>query len=322
MSDQLTMRLDAQLPNLPAGLRPMLARPLPEPFDSDAHLFEPTWGGARALALIGPADVPGAGAVQLVAEDGTQGPAPLDLAGIAGRVAARSAVLDGEIVVVDENGRLDEEELARRLGGEVQLVAEDGTQGPAPLDLAGIAGRVAARSAVLDGEIVVVDEAGRLDAEELARRFRGEPGRPLSYLAFDLLHLDGRSLLHVPLDRRRALLRQVLRPGDEVVAVPAVPTDGRALFEAVTAQGLQGIRARQRSSPYLPGVRSRLWRSVDVGGVGTSKLEQRVAAAQMAAATDITGAEGRSERVLALIRRLPLEFESGAAGPEGTDPAG
>ena len=254
VSDQLTMRLDAPLPNLPAGLRPMLARPLPEPFDSEAHLFEPTWGGARALALIGPADVAGAGIVRLVAEDGTQGPAPLDLAGIAGRVAARSAVLDGEVVVVDE--------------------------------------------------------AGRLDVDELARRFRGEPGRSLSYLAFDLLHLDGRSLLNLPLDRRRTLLRQVLRPGDEVVAVPAVPTDGRALFEAVTTQGLRGIRARQRPSPYLPGVRSRLWRTVEVGGVGASKLEQRVAAMQMAEATDIAGAggHGRSERVLALIRRLPLDF--------------
>ena len=256
---QLTMRLDAPLPNPPAGLRPMLPRPLPEAFDSDAHLFEPMWGGARALALIGPSEVAG--------------------------------------------------------GGDVQLVAEDGTQGPAPLDLAGIAGRVAARSAVLDGEIVVVDEAGRLDADELARRFRGEPGRPLSYLAFDLLHLDGRSLLNLPLDRRRELLRQVLRPGDEVVAVPAVPSDGRALFEAVTAQGLRGIRARQRSSPYLPGVRSRLWRSVEVGAVGGSRLEQRVAAAQMAEAMDITGGTGgagRSERVLALIRRLPLEFEDEA----------
>jgi hypothetical protein len=180
---------------------------------------------------------------------------------------------------------------------------------------------VAARSAVLDGEIVVVDETGRLDEEELARRLRGETGRPMSYLAFDLLHLDGRALLSVPLDRRRALLRQVLRPGDEVVAVPAVPADGRALFEAVTAQGLRGIRARQRTSPYLPGVRSRLWRSVEVGGVGASRLEQRIAAAQMAAATDIAGGEGRSERVLALIRRLPLEFEDEGPVP-GIRPAG
>lgn len=251
MTDQLSLLLDPALPNLPAGLRPMLARPLPDPFDSAEHLFEPVWGGARALALIGPAETPGA--------------------------------------------------------GDVVLVAEDGTAGPAPVELAGLAARVDARSAVLDGEIVVVDPAGRLDAEELARRLRGEPGRPLSYLAFDLLNLDGRSLLGLALDRRRRLLRQVLRPGDEVVAVPAIASEGRALFEAVTAQGLHGIRARQRSSPYLPGIRSRLWRSVVVG---TGDRPAAISAQARLGDPEIDGAQlDRKERVLALIRRLPLDFE-------------
>ena len=283
MQDQLSLRLDPPLPKLPAGLRPMLARPLPEPFDSSAHLFEPIWGGARALALIGPAETPGT--------------------------------------------------------GDVALVAEDGTQGPAPVDLTGLAARVQARSAVLDGEVVVVDAAGHLDHEELARRLRGEPGRPMSYLAFDLLDLDGRSLLNLALDRRRALLRQVLRPGDEVVAVPAISAEGRALFDAVSAQGLFGIRARQRSSPYLPGVRSRLWRSVAVaaggagggagggasGGSGGSEpggaagaradaAAARADAAEMAAAEDIGGGAHRAERVLSLIRRLPLEFDDDTEG--------
>ena len=260
MSDQLTMRLEPPLPKLPAGLRPMLARPLPEPFDSEAHLFEPAWGGARALALIGPAEMPGA--------------------------------------------------------GDVRLVAEDGTTGPAPIDLAGLAGRVAARSAVLDGEIVVVDEGGKLDADELARRFGGGMGRPLSYLAFDLLHLDGRSLLNLALDKRRALLRQVLRPGDEVVAVPGIVTEGRALFEAATAQGLFGIRARQRTSPYLPGVRSRLWRSIAVEGPEAVTGGGRGAAPAGVLPDEdvelIAGVPDRGERVLSLIRRLPLEFEDDA----------
>ena len=59
MRDQLSLRLEPDvptLPNLPVTLRPMLARPLPEPFDSTAHLFEPSWGGLRALAFIGPAE--------------------------------------------------------------------------------------------------------------------------------------------------------------------------------------------------------------------------------------------------------------------------
>jgi bifunctional non-homologous end joining protein LigD len=256
-SDQLTMRLEPPLPRLPAGLRPMLARPLPEAFDSSAHLFEPIWGGARALALIGPADMAGA--------------------------------------------------------GDVILVAEDGTSGPAPVDLAGLAGRVQARSAVLDGEIVVVDEAGRLDREELARRFAGGAGRPLSYLAFDLLHLDGKSLLGLTLDKRRALLRQVLRPGDEVVAVPGIVTEGRALFEAVSGQGLFGVRARQRASPYLPGIRSRLWRSIEVDGGAASPVGGGRLTQVDALSVEADGERGeRHERMLSLIRRLPLEFEDEA----------
>jgi len=251
------MRLDPPLPKLPSGLLPMLARPLPAAFDSSAHLFEPIWGGARALALIGPASEPGM--------------------------------------------------------GDVALVAEDGTHGPAPLDLAGLAGRVQARSAVLDGEIVVVDDAGRLDHEELARRFAGQPGRPLSYLAFDLLDLDGRSLLNMPLEKRRALLRQVLRPGDEAVAVPAIAAEGKALFEAVSGQGLFGIRARQRTSPYLPGVRSRLWRSVAVGGSTTVGASPGSVAGLLEDATILGEPVDRQERVLSLIRRLPLEFD----GDEG-----
>jgi len=252
MSDQLSLELQSELPELPRGLRPMLARPLAEPFDSPAHLFEPVWGGVRALALIGPAASPGAGEVTLVRED----------------------------------------------GGEIQ---------PLPVDLAGLAMRVDARSAILDGEVVVVDAAGRLDAGTLRARLAGDPGRPLSYLAFDLVHLDGRSLLGTALERRRALLRGVLRPGDEVVAVPAIEGEGRALFDAVAAQGLLGVRARQRGSPYLPGVRSRLWRIVIAGGRqgGGAASTEAVDAEPL----PVGPSAAQKARVLALIRRLPLEFE-------------
>ena len=103
------------------------------------------------------------------------------------------------------------------------------------------------------------------------------------------------------LERRRDLLRKVLRPGDEVLAVPAIPGEGRALFAAVAAQGLAGILARQRSSPYLPGIRSRLWRFIPVGGKvavgGPPEVD--------AIAEGTTGAAP----VLALIRRLPLGLD-------------
>ncbi len=108
MADQLSLRLEAdQLPDLP-DLRPMLPRPLPAPFDSDEHLFEPWWGGERAIVSVGPADLPGTGDVVVRDASGRDVTAVLpELAGLAVRIAARSAILDGELVVVDASGRAD-----------------------------------------------------------------------------------------------------------------------------------------------------------------------------------------------------------------------
>jgi bifunctional non-homologous end joining protein LigD len=259
MPDQLSLRLDPDLPNLPSTLRPMLARALAEPFDSSDHLFEPAWGGRRALAFIGPADRPGAGSVSFVGDDGR----PLSIV---------------------------------------------------PHELAGLGVRVAARSAVLDGELVVVDAGGRADPAELARRLDGQPGRPVTFLAFDLLHLDGRSLLSVPLERRRDQLRRVLRPGDEVLTVPAIPGEGRALHAAAATQGLAGILARHRTSPYLPGTRSRLWRFIPVG-------DARLPDGQIPGAGASGDLPPGTAPVLALIRRLPLGLDDpvGRTGPEAPD---
>ncbi len=248
MRDQLVLPLDPDvlLPNLPDALRPMLPRAAAEPFDSTAHIFEPAWGGTRALAFVGPAERAGTGDVRIV---------------------------DGE---------------GRDIGASLP-------------ELAGMAVRVDARSAVLDGELVAVDDAGRADPAELARRVAGKPGRPVAFLAFDILHLDGRSLLTTPLHKRRDLLRRVLHPGDEVLAVPAIAAEGRALHEAAAAQGIAGVLARQRTSPYLPGTTSRLWRFIATSppaaasgpDLGLTASESPTAAAP----------------VVALIRRLPLLFD-------------
>jgi bifunctional non-homologous end joining protein LigD len=247
MAEQLSLRLEPALPS-PGDVAPMWPTPRPDPFDSADYLFEPTWGGHRVIAFIGPADRPGAGDARLV-----------DPAG-------------NELV-----GRLPE--------------------------LAGLAVRVAARSAVLDGELVVVDALGRADDDALRERLNGRPGRPVAYLVFDLLHLDGRWLLNQPLDRRRQALRRVLRPGDEVVVVPAIAGEGRALHAAVTAQGIAGVLARRRTSPYLPGVRSALWRSIPAG-----PAEDRVAVSGPTDEGAGAVAAGTAP-VLALFRRLPFDEE-------------
>ena len=187
---------------------------------------------------------------------------------------------DGAVRLVDAAGR----DLVGRLPG-----------------LAGLGVRVAARSAVLDGELVVVDAHGRADDEALRGRLVGRPGRPVALLVFDLLHLDGRWLLNQPLDKRRDLLRRVLRPGDEVVMVPAIAGEGRALYEAVAVQGIAGMLARRRTSPYLPGVRSALWRSIVVLSPGDA------ARAETAAEQAPEGVISGTAPVLALFRRLPFD---------------
>lgn len=260
MRDQLSLQLEpelAPLPNLPDGLRPMLPRVGAEPFDSADHIFEPSWGGARALAFIGPADTPGG----------------------------------GDVRIVDAGGG----DVARALR-----------------ELAGMAVRVDARSAVLDGELVAVDDAGRADAAELRRRLAGEPGRAVTFLAFDLLHLDGRSLLTMPLHRRRALLRRVLHPGDEVLAVPAIAAEGKALHAAAASQGIAGVLARERTSPYLSGVKSRLWRFIATTSASpaiANDAPRSAAALPRDGDGDGANATSGASPVVALIRRLPLLFE-------------
>ena len=128
----------------------------------------------------------------------------------------------------------------------------------------------------------------------------------MAFLAFDLLHLDGVSLLNQPLERRRQLLRRTLRPGDEVLTVPAIPGEGRALFDAVVAQGLAGVLARHRSGPYLPGIRSRLWRFIPASAEGVVRLP---GSGDDARYIDELAGRAASAPVLAVIRRLPLGLE-------------
>jgi ATP-dependent DNA ligase len=118
VSDQLDLSLTGDVARLPRSLRPMLARPADAPFDSSEHMFEPRWGGTRALAFID-LERPGhSPRLQLIDESGRD-LAPLlpELWNIPELVSELPAILDGEIVVPDRSGRMDEETLAARLAG-------------------------------------------------------------------------------------------------------------------------------------------------------------------------------------------------------------
>lgn len=121
-----------------------------------------------------------------------------------------------------------------------------------------------AGEAIVDGEVVAVDDAGRPDfsllQERLGLKGPGGGAAPgLVYQAFDLLYLDGRSLLRVPLEGRKRLLRSVLRDDRRVRYSSHVEAEGTAFLEACAAQGLEGAIAKHRRSAYEPGVRSRAW---------------------------------------------------------------
>jgi bifunctional non-homologous end joining protein LigD len=137
-------------------------------------------------------------------------------------------------------------------------------------DLAGMPPAwINARSAIVDGEVVAVDANGKPDFSLLQARagpLRGRPAdaAPIVYYVFDLLHLDGRSLLAVPLEQRKRLLRSVLRDHPRVRYATHVEEDGEDYLELVRQQGLEGMVAKLRSSPYEAGRRSRYWLKVKV----------------------------------------------------------
>jgi bifunctional non-homologous end joining protein LigD len=121
-----------------------------------------------------------------------------------------------------------------------------------------------AREAIVDGEVVAIGEDGLPDFSLLQEATGGASPR-FVYQAFDLLFLDGRSLLGVPLESRKQLLRSILRAEDQRVRfADHVVGEGLAFHEAVKAQGLEGMIAKHRRSIYEPGKRSRSWLKIKV----------------------------------------------------------
>jgi ATP-dependent DNA ligase len=117
------------------------------------------------------------------------------------------------------------------------------------------------RGAVLDGEIVVPQVRSRALADAM-RRHRG-PIRPATLVISDVLWLAGRALLGESLDRRRERLVGLGIAAPHLVALaPAAGAD--AVLEVAALHGLVGVVAKRADSPYLPGVRSRLWTLVHV----------------------------------------------------------
>jgi bifunctional non-homologous end joining protein LigD len=182
---------------VPSAIHPMLATPVERPFDDPEWLFEIKWDGYRAVAFIE------GGKSRLVSRNQNdltgQYPELLELPTF---VKARTAVLDGEVVALDDEGRSSFSLMQQRTG---------------------------LRSA--------------------GRRAAPRADVPIVYYLFDLLYLDGYDLRRVALEDRKATLAKLIVPNPLVRYSDHFP-QGMTLFEAAKGKGLEGILAKRRSSVY------------------------------------------------------------------------
>jgi bifunctional non-homologous end joining protein LigD len=124
--------------------------------------------------------------------------------------------------------------------------------------------QLGSREAVLDGEIVALDESGRPSAELLSRRTglrsdsairRHAKAEPVSLQIYDLLHLDGASQLEEPYEVRQERLAELGLEGEAWRTPGHHRGDGRRLLEKAGEMGLAGVLAKRLDSPYRPGGR-------------------------------------------------------------------
>lgn len=170
--------------------------------------------------------------------------------------------------------------------------------------------------AVFDGEIVAFDENGKPSFSRLQHRMhvtspaavkRLASSTPVVYAIFDLLYLDGHSLMALPYHERRARLEE-LELGGPAWRVPSGHTgDGQRLLDATAAQGLEGIIAKRTDSPYEPGRRGGTWIKIK----NTSRQELVIGGW-------IPGEGRRRQRIGALVMGYHEDGEFVYAGRVGT----
>lgn len=198
---------DATAAELPDFVEPMLARLSTMPADESGWAFEIKWDGIRAIARSEP------GRIHLLTRNGNDVTAAYpELRALNRALGSHSALLDGEIVAFDEQGKPSFQALQPRIH--------------------------------LRGETAVRREAAVT---------------PVTYAIFDLLWLDGHSLMELPYSERRERLAALKLDGERWRVPASHPGEGSALLAATKAQGLEGIVAKRLDSRYAPGRRDGSW---------------------------------------------------------------
>jgi bifunctional non-homologous end joining protein LigD len=159
-----------------------------------------------------------------------------------------------------------ERSLAFIRDGKVELRGRSGRDVTAEYpELKAIVKQFNARRAIVDGEIVVLDADGRSDFTRIQPRFGVlnpptalQRNSPVTYYLFDLLYCDGFDLRGVALEKRKELLRILLRPSENIRYSDHVIEKGAELLALAKQRHLEGIVAKRRDSPYIP-KRSSSW---------------------------------------------------------------
>ena len=183
---------------MPTAIHPMLAMSIEKPFDSPDWLFEIKWDGYRAIAFIQDSKV------RLVSRNQNELTHRYpELKDLPKSVKAKNAILDGEVVALDDQGRPSFSLMQQRTG-----FRPGGKRGP------------------VNGDV------------------------PVLYYAFDLLYLDGYDWRKVELESRKEKLKSIVVPEDSLRYSDHYEQQGKALFELARDKGLEGIVAKKRECPY------------------------------------------------------------------------
>jgi len=114
------------------------------------------------------------------------------------------------------------------------------------------------KNAILNGEVVSLNKEG-VSKFQWLQHYTEDPRGQLTYVAFDLLYLDGHSIINFPLEERKELLKSLIEDLPNIRFSEHLIGGGKEFFEEVKMQGLEGIMAKKADSMYVPGLRSEDW---------------------------------------------------------------
>ena len=184
--------------------------------------------------------------------------------------------------------------LAFREAGSTRLITRGGLDWTRRYgDLPAAFAELNCRDAIIDGEIVVLDDTGISRFGKLQDALSTGAGNQLVFYAFDLLHLDGWDLREVPLIKRKALLAQLLSghvsPRSAIQYSDHVEGDGHPLYDQASEHGLEGIVSKRRDGRHVGG-RSASWLKIKalktgdfvIGGYSDSQANGGIGALAMA----------------------------------------